>query len=183
MARRSIKDIEKIWSNVEGVKKLSDRALGFGPFLFKAGDFFYPSDLEAHSVSARNYSFKRPFGVPVRYHDFGSMVAKSNFTTMEFHLSYQDLKVDIANFIDRKWELGLVVHSPELFEGDHVMDLCSLDDEYRKRSIRELQRVVDVTRELKKYFNTACPPIIINAGGFTQDGFVDEKRRKDIMEA
>ncbi|CAL1692387.1 hypothetical protein MMB232_02553 [Brevundimonas subvibrioides] len=32
MAKRSIGDIEKIWSNVEGVKKLSDRAVGFGPF-------------------------------------------------------------------------------------------------------------------------------------------------------
>ncbi|MEJ6788646.1 DUF4112 domain-containing protein [Brevundimonas sp. BR2-1] len=32
MARRSVADIEKIWSNVEGVKKLSDRAVGVGPF-------------------------------------------------------------------------------------------------------------------------------------------------------
>lgn len=32
MARRSIRDIEKIWSNVEGVKKLSDRVIGIGPF-------------------------------------------------------------------------------------------------------------------------------------------------------
>ncbi|MGZ9100723.1 MAG: DUF4112 domain-containing protein [Brevundimonas sp.] len=32
MARRSVADIEKIWSNVEGVKKLSDRAIGIGPF-------------------------------------------------------------------------------------------------------------------------------------------------------
>jgi hypothetical protein len=32
MARRSVADIEKIWSNVEGIKKLSDRAVGFGPF-------------------------------------------------------------------------------------------------------------------------------------------------------
>jgi hypothetical protein len=32
MAKRSIGDIEKLWSNVEGVKKLSDRAVGFGPF-------------------------------------------------------------------------------------------------------------------------------------------------------
>lgn len=29
---RTIRDIEKIWSNVEGVKKLSDRAVGVGPF-------------------------------------------------------------------------------------------------------------------------------------------------------
>jgi hypothetical protein len=32
MAKRTIKDIEKIWSNVEGVKKLSDRVVGIGPF-------------------------------------------------------------------------------------------------------------------------------------------------------
>ena len=32
MATRTIADIEKIWSNVEGVKKLSDRAVGVGPF-------------------------------------------------------------------------------------------------------------------------------------------------------
>lgn len=32
MARRSVADIEKIWSNVEGVKKLSDRVLAIGPF-------------------------------------------------------------------------------------------------------------------------------------------------------
>ena len=34
MARRSIADIEKIWSNVEGVKKLSDRVIGIGPVGF-----------------------------------------------------------------------------------------------------------------------------------------------------
>ncbi|WP_269514326.1 DUF4112 domain-containing protein [Brevundimonas subvibrioides] len=32
MAKRSVADIEKIWSNVEGVKKLSDRVVGLGPF-------------------------------------------------------------------------------------------------------------------------------------------------------
>lgn len=31
MAKRSIGDIEKIWSHVEGVKKLSDRIIGLGP--------------------------------------------------------------------------------------------------------------------------------------------------------
>lgn len=34
MARRSLRDIEKIWSNVEGVKRLSDRAVAIGPFGF-----------------------------------------------------------------------------------------------------------------------------------------------------
>lgn len=34
MAKRSIRDIENIWSNVEGVKRLSDRAIGIGPIGF-----------------------------------------------------------------------------------------------------------------------------------------------------
>lgn len=29
---RSIRDIEKMWSNVEGVRRLSDRVVGVGPF-------------------------------------------------------------------------------------------------------------------------------------------------------
>lgn len=32
MAVRTVADIEKIWSNVEGIKKLSDRTVGIGPF-------------------------------------------------------------------------------------------------------------------------------------------------------
>lgn len=32
MARRTIGDIEKIWTNVERVKTLSDRVVGIGPF-------------------------------------------------------------------------------------------------------------------------------------------------------
>lgn len=32
MARRSIADIEKIWLNVDGLKKASDRVVGIGPF-------------------------------------------------------------------------------------------------------------------------------------------------------
>ena len=34
MANQTIADIEKIWSNVEGVKKLSDRVVGIGPVGF-----------------------------------------------------------------------------------------------------------------------------------------------------
>lgn len=32
MARRTIGDIEKIWTDVEGMKKLSDKVIGIGPF-------------------------------------------------------------------------------------------------------------------------------------------------------
>jgi sialic acid synthase SpsE/sugar phosphate isomerase/epimerase len=145
----------------------------------KAGDFFYPPDLGEESTSARNYHFKRPFGIAVRYHDFARMVEKSNLQLVEFHLSYKDLDINISDFLSGTYEQQLVVHAPELFAGDHILDLCTNDDAYRARSIQEMQRVIDVTRTLKSYFpNTKRPLIITNVGGFGSNGFVTAELRK-----
>lgn len=138
----------------------------------KAGDFFYPSDLDDSAARPRAFKFRRPYGVPVRYHDVKRLAAAAPFDLFEFHLSYKDLEEDIAKHLGgQTYDMDLVVHSPELFAGDHIMDLCSPDAEYRQRSIAELQRVVDVTRALAPYFTRAQRPlIIINAGGFSADG-------------
>jgi N-acetylneuraminate synthase len=150
---------------------------------FEAGEFFYPSDVDAPRAQARNYRFSRPFGIPVRYHDLGKMAGLSNFDLFEFHLSYKDMDEPLEKYLNRQFDLDLVVHSPELFAGDHVMDLCSPDPAYRNRSIKELQRVVDVTRRLKPYFKRATRPlIIINAGGFSADGFIPESERAGMYE-
>nr|WP_136249819.1 N-acetylneuraminate synthase family protein [Ningiella ruwaisensis] len=144
------------------------------------GDFFYPSDLNSDAIKARPYRFERPYGIPVRYHDFVNIAKKTNLNLVEFHFSYKDLDLSPGDYLDAKgYDMDLVVHSPELFEGDHVMDLCSSDSAYRNRSIAELQRVIQATRELKSYFTrSTTPKIIINAGGFTLDGFMPEDERK-----
>lgn len=144
---------------------------------FKAGDFFFPSDVEEAAVAARAYRFGRPFGIPVRYHDMGKMASASNFDLLEFHLSYKDLDEPLEKYFSGSYDLDFVVHSPELFAGDHIMDLCSPDPAYCEQSIRELQRVVDVTRRLASYFRRATRPlIIINAGGFSLDGFIPREQ-------
>ncbi len=150
-----------------------------------AGEFFYPSDVDEAGVAARPFRFRRPFGVPVRYHDLKKMAALSNFDVLEFHLSYKDMDESPARHIgDTVFDMGLVVHAPELFAGDHVMDLCSPDPAYRRRSIEELQRVIDLTRKLKPYFTRAPrPPIIINAGGFSADGALPISARAPLYEA
>jgi sugar phosphate isomerase/epimerase len=64
-----------------------------------------------------------------------------------------------------------VVHAPELFSGSRLMDLATPDDEYRADSIRETQRVINITRDLKRYFPSTLKPLIVaNIGGFTMDG-------------
>lgn len=137
----------------------------FGP-----GDFIYDSDLKNDFVQPRNYSIPLQWGIPVRYHDYREILNKTNPKLLEFHLSYKDLDEKIEDYFDQQLDLDLVVHAPELFAGDHLLDLCSMDEAYRQHSISELQRVIDVTRKLKKYFKRATRPFIItNMGGSTSN--------------
>jgi len=150
----------------------------------KAGDFFYPSDISTDIVSARKFKFPIPWGVPVRYHDFNTILDLCPaIDFVEFHLSYKDLEIDLGKYLKNTYKIGFVVHSPELFAGDHIMDLCSDNDAYRKHSIAEMQRVVDVTRKLKSYFpKTTTPLIVANVGGFTQSAPLAKQSRKKLYE-
>ena len=133
-------------------------------------DFFYPSDLADTRVEPRSYNFDRPWGVPVRYHDFQEYASRISPDLWEFHLSYSDMDLDPADYLRGTYDAGFVVHAPELFSGSRLMDLATPDEAYRKDSIRETQRVIDITRGLRKYFPREQRPMIVaNVGGFTMD--------------
>lgn len=136
----------------------------------EAEDFFFESDLDEGPTRARAYRFRRPWGVPVRYHDFDAFMALCRPDLVEFHLSYKDMDMDPADVLTGRHDIDFVVHAPELFAGSHLMDLASPDDAYRRVSLRETQRVIDITRTLKRYFpNTERPLIVANVGGFSMD--------------
>jgi sialic acid synthase SpsE/sugar phosphate isomerase/epimerase len=135
------------------------------------GDFFFESDLRDALPAARNYTFRRRWGLPVRYHDCSKLASLSNPDFLEFHMSYRDLEVDVAEMVPAHLPLGLVVHSPDLFPGDHILNLASEDESYRDRSIQELQRVITVTRELGSHFETDGPILLVaSLGGFSSEG-------------
>ncbi|PID60316.1 acetylneuraminic acid synthetase [candidate division KSB3 bacterium] len=147
----------------------------------RAGDFFFPSDLVQDCVQPREYHFNRPWGLPVRYHDFKAILAKTNPDFLEFHLSYKDLDLDLHHFVEAEYELDMIVHSPDVFAGDHLLNLASEDEEHRQRSVRELQRVVDVTRALKPFFKHADRPrIVASLGGFTTDALLPSSAREEL---
>jgi len=149
----------------------------------KAGDFFFSSDLEEDIIEATDYEFKRPWGVPARYHDLQEMRGKSNMDLLEIHLSYKDMELDFRKYIEDPIDLGLVVHAPELFEGDHTLDLCSPDELYRQRSITEMQRVIDLTRNLSQYFKSDKPTCIVtNVGGFSHDGHISNAKAVELYQ-
>ena len=149
----------------------------------KADDYFFLSDLEADDSKPREYKFRRPWGVPVRYHDAKAFLARSKPELLEFHLSYSDLDRDPAEYFNDAFDIDFVVHAPELFAGSKLMDLATSDEESRQFSIRETQRVIDVTRALKRYFpRTACPPIVCNVGGFSMDAPFSSRKKAQLYE-
>ena len=91
---------------------------------------------------------------------------------LEYHLSYRDLEANLDDWFSDPLDIDLVVHAPELFRDDHILDLSSQDEDYRAQSIIEMQRVIDITRTLKAYHSKSTRPLIItNMGGFDTEGF------------
>lgn len=133
-------------------------------------DYFFQSDLDEGAAKARRYRFDRPWGVPVRYHDTERFLEICEPDIIEFHLSYSDMERDPAAYLSGTYDLGFVVHAPELFAGSKLMDLATPDEALRRYSLEQTQAVIDITRGLKKFFpKTKRPPIVANIGGFTMD--------------
>lgn len=142
----------------------------------KLEDFFFLSDIKGTTISPSSYEFKLNWGVPVRYHDYEEYSNKIKPDIFEFHLSYSDMDLDPKDYINKESESGFVVHAPELFSNSRLMDLATPDDSYRKESIEETQRIVDITRTLKKYFPKTLKPLIVaNIGGFSMDKNIPEE--------
>ncbi len=139
----------------------------------EAGDFFYATDLSDVVAKGRDFHFHRPWGLPVRYHDWRSLITDSTPDFLEFHFSYKDLDLDPARFLDERLPMAFTTHSPDLFAGDFLLNLASEDDEHWTRSIRELQRVIDTTRTMRQWFTCEQDPVLIaSLGGFSKDAHV-----------
>jgi N-acetylneuraminate synthase len=144
------------------------------------GHFLYEFDIR-DSISAKNYNISRRWGVPVRFHDYKFFLENSNVKFLEFHLSYNDLSFDIENlFGDILHDVDLVVHSPDVFEGDHLLDTSHDDEEYRQKSIENLRRVVSLTKKMRPFFKTkGKTTIIVSIGGATRDGWMDRHKKAE----
>ncbi|WP_370894798.1 N-acetylneuraminate synthase family protein [Janibacter sp. GXQ6167] len=156
-----------------------------------AGDFFYATDLSDAVARGRQYEFRRPWGLPVRYHDYPSLIEDATPDFLEFHFSYKDLEIDPATVLaglDEPLPMHYACHSPDLFSGDFLLNLASDDDAHWERSIAELQRVVDITRSMGQWFTTPTgrdgapldPVVICSLGGFTSDAFAPADELDDM---
>ena len=147
------------------------------------GDFLFDGDLNDKEDRHHHYSFPIKWGVPVRYHDFAQYKEWISPDLFEFHLSYRDLRANPESFLSTVDCTRLVVHAPELFENSELLDLVSDDLEYRKRSIENMQRVVDATQQIAQFFPKADSHLIVaNIGGFSADAPLPFKSRVGLYQ-
>ena len=133
-------------------------------------DFFFDSDINNDLIEPKKYQFNRPWGVPVRYHDFQEYSSKIDPDFFEFHFSFSDMDLNPRDYIPETNNMDFIVHAPELFANSQLMDLATPDDNYRNNSIKDTQRIIDITNSLKDFFpKTLKPMIVTNIGGFSMD--------------
>ena len=93
-------------------------------------------------------------------------------------MSYRDLEIDFKSILEPQSVSNFLIHCPELFSEDHILDLSSRNDDYRNRSIAELNKVIDLTRNMKEYFGLKNDiRIIVNVGGFSKNQFLDSNTK------
>jgi sialic acid synthase SpsE/sugar phosphate isomerase/epimerase len=130
-------------------------------------DYFSEDDLNENVKEFYAYEFKRKWGLVVRYHDIDTILRKSTPDLLEFHLSYDDVDHE---FKIKDYRQNLIVHAPELFRGDDLLDLCATDEAKRRASIENLQKVIAVTHKIRKHFTVERKTYIVtHVGGFSMD--------------
>lgn len=136
--------------------------------------YFSEEDFGEEYAVMKSMSFPKRWGIIVRYNDIDSLV-RFNPDIIEFHLSDKDMGFDIGGLGSYSQEV--VVHSPE-YNGDYLLDFCSVSKSKRDMTVAFAQQVIDVAAELKKNFKgtpKTGPKVIFHPGGMNYDEEVSDK--------
>ncbi len=134
----------------------------------KKGDFFLESDLSDSSKPDFNAIFTGKWGLIARYNDYQEML-KYKPTFIEFHLAEMDMGFTFSP--SETYDCGLIVHAPE-YMGENLMDLCSQNEEIRKKSVQLVVDVIKIATQLANFF-TGVPKVIAHPGAMTFQGKIE----------
>lgn len=137
--------------------------------------FFFESDLKEDHIQTR-FKFNHKWGFPVRFHDYKHLLEISNPDFIEFHLTYNDLLVNIDECLGEH-DIDITVHAPDVFD-TILMDLGSLSPSTAKESIGFLSQTVKVAQRIRKHFKTKRTKLIVSSGCCTHDEWIKESSKK-----
>jgi len=134
----------------------------------KKDDFLLESDVNmAVHEKPKPIKLKHKWGVVARMSDIDSLLGcGSDF--VEIHLT--DVDINENRISNKKYNVDLVVHGPE-YNGDLLLNLSSLDQNIRERSIEFFNKALTHARKLKSNFKNKTKPVkfIVHPGGMNME--------------
>lgn len=142
-----------------------------------ADDYFTEEDRGVHTQQNLVHSFARPWGIPVRFHDYEITVARFHPQFVEFHLSSQDV---LSPKFPADVGLNFTIHVPDLWGENFMLNLCSPNEDERQQSLDYVKKTMGVGQTLLSLQREPQKEIryIVHVGGFTADAPVDSQIRK-----
>lgn len=110
------------------------------------------------------------WGFVVRYNDYQRMLQYQP-RLLEFHFTDKDLD---DPYPGGDHDMQLVVHAPEFWD-NHLVDLCTFDDQHRQSSVDLLQKAIDVTRSLAPHFK-GTPKVVVHPGAASLDHPIEDRQ-------
>lgn len=129
----------------------------------QAEEPFLQKDLGEEITLDVEHVLPMQWGFVVRFNDY-KQVLEYQPQLLEFHFTDKDLD---EPYPGDQLEVGLVVHAPE-FWSNHLVDLCTFDDIYRDKSIKLLQKSINVARKMAPYFKGE-PKVVVHPGAASLD--------------
>ena len=112
----------------------------------------------------KQFNFSKRWGVKCRFHDY-EIYKSLKAPVMEFHCSETDLDID---FKEKNTDSELIIHAPEIINRE-LVDICSTDELVVQRSLDIIQKSINKTIEISKYWPKAKPKMVVHLGGMSLD--------------
>ncbi len=179
MSTRRIEAGEKITPELVAVKS---PALGLSPQRYlellgrkterviEKDEPFLERDLGVSISLDVEHTLPMTWGFTVRFRDFENLLPYQP-QMLEFHFTDHDVD---EGYPGGDYNVALVVHAPEFWDRT-LVDLCSMDDGQRARSIRLMQKTIDLTRQMAPNF-VGKPKVVIHPGAMSLDHPIDDHR-------
>lgn len=134
----------------------------------QANDYFIEADLTGKATQGDlpRQPFKRPWGLKARFHDLIDVLALKP-DLVELHFSEDDIQFPFQAPATPHPQ-QLFIHAPEFFQ-QQLLDLGSIEDEHRERSLQILQRTINKAAQLAPHFSGGPVHVVIHVGGMSMD--------------
>lgn len=140
----------------------------------KKDDYILESDIGLIQINShQDFKIKHHWGIVARMSDVDKLSSlNSNF--VEIHLTDADINFD-KNY-QKKYNFDLTIHGPE-YSGDLLLDLSSLDNNIRNKSISYFNQAFKYGKKLKKLFKNRNDKVkfVIHPGGMNMKEPLFEK--------